>query len=1821
MERLYRTIFGFWALAFILITAQLRSQTAGGANGMVFRFTKQVWLNPTIILAKQSFEQSTNVKLLILPRVNGNDTTGSSRIEKAFDKLLSFLVFKENVQGSIKFYFNPKNPTKPFTFNTSDELFCKFTPIQKDSVETILNQDIVNNANLNNFTALPFDSIINRASRYCKKILQSKPGLCGENPGNEFTLTKINSTPAKLNFEKGLNPNAAAPNGGVDRKKYAELEQYYNTVLDVADNSNYPLAWKAMAANTSDVIKLKLKKKENYFDISKLVFKNANGTETYNVTYNNIGRDSIIDLSISGKSPGSMTEVVAYYTPTTTPTQTFAIGAFNVQFYQPKTLNVVLVNLGGITLPDANAIKDSLNKIYGQAFVKWNVTTATCPLPVSANKNIHIESSSLLSNYMPDMQPIVSYFKDKCTAYNSSSDNTYYLLFGATNDSDPVNKVTGYMPRARNTGFIFDTDVRTIAHELGHGAFNLKHIFDSDDLGEGSKKQTDNLMDYVIATRLYKHQWDLIHNPGFVGWFEGDDDDGSSVSVSDLSAFQDFKNPENNTYTFIAPSGRYVTLPADVRSVRFSTFDRLFYVDSQEPSNSMLPLGSLMSFVDKDGKLYNANVSGPDFMGYKLKETGNTGNTYYKDKYTMALNPGSGIALFIGYTDNKAFCYVSRFASTITGQTNTDSTARGALLNKFSVLDISASDSKKQLHNFLTEKKSGSYQLNEVKQGYTIQLANEDVLLEYNVGALKTVGQFLADVLDQNSTIEEYVAYFTLVNMKQSDFQGFSDCITKRYEDELNRLKVTIHTALSAIQFGENGLTTAPQIMAGYKAKIVQTLVSEAQSDLQILPLLNAATTAAAIKQVFTDHPSISICALSGLTISNRIALLNLLLGGSNPDEDYWFVENNVIADNEKFIVQFLIESTPKADHLTLINNGIKADNYRWMRNLWAEYDSFFNDVEIEQLGYLCVYINNIITENYPQLNINPKSEQATVSTSLFDTKQVTILPGRDKLYLVGFKSGVLHYFGLDPDKIGTIKYDLYASEEAFTSSGKIKLNQFYTTTQPSTSVLYPDDVVGLEMYNYEYDPLEPVTIKIMNYFYEENYPQGTEITTTAFMAMWYAKNIEKIQSDRLKRTVYNSVVIGIGIIAAPFSGGTSMVAADALVVAGTLAASADISISYIREHMSEPDYNNNKVYFEAWDKTKMTIDMANAVTGAIQLSRSFATNFNGLRTLKTVSDQSTKFANLTNTQLNSSAVVTIKDRLNAVTKILNNQTVIAEANNAGFTSKLFESTTIKIVKSLDDPNIGIIAGHDGTPLTQAVFNVLKQGNNFEEGLQFGNGFVRSPKTPLGFGGRTCSAAELAEMTTYAESRIQTAGATNLIRNTQLAKQGPELSAKYFVDASGALVTVQNFTLIGTVQKYVLQASSPAASGMMVVLTQANGQPKLVYCSQEVFEEIYKQKKAEQDCKACQTVDELTCIKFQALIDKAGAAYLGGINKLCQQLGSLPSKIPVNDVLDELLLMNPIDCRLFLTDINATAPPPGHVSTYVSGLNKGKVQAWKIIHEAKSAVSPNYRVDNVALVELSQAMSTPSFTQNIGGVQGISTILKANKYLPCSTCQNSNKFLQKTDQYILDLKYFSNNYNNADIWTDIKQLNAIKKVYGAAFQLRVLRTQPSLFIGGTVSFDLSLFDDLDADNPGDDDPDPNEFRSKCRFDIKVVKPTGNSFFEFKSWSNNFANTFLSTPGKRTAFARQLQSYLSNVNNLSQLKYIFDGERISEEKAKELLQKVFQDNADAWFDGTSQADIVFKNKLQTLFNVTTKQNFISKINNLQELTIYKFVKTY
>jgi hypothetical protein len=76
---------------------------------------------------------------------------------------------------------------------------------------------------------------------------------------------------------------------------------------------------------------------------------------------------------------------------------------------------------------------------------------------------------------------------------------------------------SGFMPFKNQFGFvkISGNPAHTIAHELGHGAFRLWHTFSTnkDAIYIAAQGATDNLMDYSNGTGLYKHQWDLLHDP------------------------------------------------------------------------------------------------------------------------------------------------------------------------------------------------------------------------------------------------------------------------------------------------------------------------------------------------------------------------------------------------------------------------------------------------------------------------------------------------------------------------------------------------------------------------------------------------------------------------------------------------------------------------------------------------------------------------------------------------------------------------------------------------------------------------------------------------------------------------------------------------------------------------------------------------------------------------------------------------------------------------------------------------------------------------------------------------------------------------------------------------------------------------------------------------------------------------------------------------------------------------------------------------------------------------------------------------------------
>ena len=100
--------------------------------------------------------------------------------------------------------------------------------------------------------------------------------------------------------------------------------------------------------------------------------------------------------------------------------------------------------------------------------------------------------------------------------YSEETKTAFIFVFGDTPEGAGGMVRKGDMPIGHQWGFIFGgMDSRTLAHELGHGLFTLRHTFDKD---YGLEAQsTDNLMDYAGGSELIKYQWDILHDPARLG--------------------------------------------------------------------------------------------------------------------------------------------------------------------------------------------------------------------------------------------------------------------------------------------------------------------------------------------------------------------------------------------------------------------------------------------------------------------------------------------------------------------------------------------------------------------------------------------------------------------------------------------------------------------------------------------------------------------------------------------------------------------------------------------------------------------------------------------------------------------------------------------------------------------------------------------------------------------------------------------------------------------------------------------------------------------------------------------------------------------------------------------------------------------------------------------------------------------------------------------------------------------------------------------------------------------------------------------------------
>ncbi len=204
-----------------------------------------------------------------------------------------------------------------------------------------------------------------------------------------------------------------------------------------------------------------------------------------------------------------------------------SLGKLNIYSYAPKKQDVYIVPVKdkqGNTLSfDINAVQEELQKTYGKIGVTFNISVkepiAYGDWDKNGDNKLQVSGSGLFTQYTPEMKALNNAV---AKAYGVEKDKLYLLLVneGDAKEGSPH----GDMPRNQQFGYLFNGYTpRTVAHEIGHGAFSLQHTFEK--TYQVPENSTDNLMDYKGGNVLIKHQWDIIHSPGTViQLWEGDDE-------------------------------------------------------------------------------------------------------------------------------------------------------------------------------------------------------------------------------------------------------------------------------------------------------------------------------------------------------------------------------------------------------------------------------------------------------------------------------------------------------------------------------------------------------------------------------------------------------------------------------------------------------------------------------------------------------------------------------------------------------------------------------------------------------------------------------------------------------------------------------------------------------------------------------------------------------------------------------------------------------------------------------------------------------------------------------------------------------------------------------------------------------------------------------------------------------------------------------------------------------------------------------------------------------------------------------------------------
>lgn len=195
-----------------------------------------------------------------------------------------------------------------------------------------------------------------------------------------------------------------------------------------------------------------------------------------------------------------------------------------------KKVILVAVDMENGFEKDLEDIEEQLNKSYNRVGINytieldesfkdnkdWLTPGANAFVPT----NIEIEDK----DYSDDEEAVRDKYVFVKGSYNIDQNSAHFFLINTPIAPSETEKLLGKMNYGRQFGFVYGANMQnekvigqTIAHQLGHGNYTLRHTFENMYLGTDSKGTTRNVMDYSDSDRsiqFNKLQWDVIHDPG-----------------------------------------------------------------------------------------------------------------------------------------------------------------------------------------------------------------------------------------------------------------------------------------------------------------------------------------------------------------------------------------------------------------------------------------------------------------------------------------------------------------------------------------------------------------------------------------------------------------------------------------------------------------------------------------------------------------------------------------------------------------------------------------------------------------------------------------------------------------------------------------------------------------------------------------------------------------------------------------------------------------------------------------------------------------------------------------------------------------------------------------------------------------------------------------------------------------------------------------------------------------------------------------------------------------------------------------------------------